>query len=485
MENKEKYITSQINNHREAVDTDELWANLSGAIPQKEEKKRRGVIWFWGGLLLFTLVSFSGYILVGDSMKNGDLKESPKEKVILQEPTAQIAEVATSEKDKGGNEPLKNKIDSNSEQYNKNRNSNKQKGLRNNKNAKRSLISNGDRLIKNNSNQSIKVLVENKEISLLAPFSNKDFVKDEEVVFDDVDMTYNDLESIPFGKGVAKRNDMLSPLSPLGFGLFDFHRDLLSIEKKEFIKVDLNSEKAKKLARWSTFFNAGVSSVSRELATIDTEFSDTQNRRNLAENVVGGWDATMGLNYQISPSFGISSGISIGQIHEQATYSTSYQLESEEEGITTIIHTQDGSINSLSGNVTKYTNRETNEIRNNTIRYFSIPAIVKFRVLENKTYRLSLNGNAAYSFSQRYNGFISLDGNQPAYDLTSDLRNDFVKSGGLSYGFGLEAGRNISQKWNVNIGVGMKYLKGISSHNNPIQQEYKLYNLTFGISRKI
>ena len=54
MENKEKYIIDQINNYRETVDTDDLWANVVGAIPQKEEKKRRGLIWFWGGLFLFS-----------------------------------------------------------------------------------------------------------------------------------------------------------------------------------------------------------------------------------------------------------------------------------------------------------------------------------------------------------------------------------------------------------------------------------------------
>ena len=481
MENKEKYIINQINNHREAVDTEELWATLAGAIPQKEEKKKRGIIWYWGGFLLFMIVGLTGYMLSNNSFRIEDLKESTKEQGLLQETKTQIAELSIIEKDK--NETIESEINSNSEKNIENRNSTKSTNLGKKIKVEGSLISNDSRTTTKKSNQSKKILLNSTDDSLSEQFGERDFLKEEEVL-DHVDMTFSDAKLTSHGILGAFRLNNLSNLPPIILSQLHFHRNVLSIEMKDYVEVDLNSEKAMKIARWTTFFNTGFSYVTRQLSTIDTEFLDQLSRRNITEKVVGGWNTTTGLSYQISASFGLSSGISIGQIHEQASYNTSYQIETEEELITTI-HTQDGAINSMSGNVIEYTNRQTTESRNNTFRYYSIPAILKYRIIENEKYRLSVNGNMAYSFSQRYNGFISLDQNKPAYELTSDLRNDFTRSGGLSFGFGLEAGRKISKKWDVNIGVGMKYLEGISSNANPLKQEYKLYNLTFGISRKI
>lgn len=483
MENKEKYIISQINNHREAVDTDELWANISGVIPQQEEKKKRGFIWFWGGFLVLIIASLSGYMLGENSINTGELKESPTEKSTLKEMGQPIAELSIIEKDKSENETLKIEINSNTEHEKENSNSTSLIDLRKNEKLEGNRINRGARSTSNELTQSEKTLLDNNK-NLTAQIFKRDFLEGE-VTLDHVELKYNALGPISVEERVDNRIVKVSNLSQLELRLLDFQRNAQEIKKKDFVKVDLNIENSNKVARWATFINTGISNVTRQLSTSDIEFLDQGNRRNFTEEVIGGWDVTVGLTYQINPSIGISSGISVGQIHERATYTTSYQLESEEESVTALIHTQDGTINALSGNATKYTNRRTNEVRNNTFRYFSIPVIIKYRLLENETYSLNLNGNIAYTFSQTYNGFISLDENEPAYELTSDVQNNFTRSGGLSFGFGLEAGRRISQNWDMNIGVGMRYLQGISSNTNPIKQEYKLYNLTFGISRKI
>lgn len=483
MENKEKHIINQISNHREAVDTDELWANISSEIPHQEEKKKRGIIWFWAGLSCFMIASLLGYIMIDNPIKDRRLEERDKENNNLQETISQIADLSKTKKDKTENATYKSVINSNPELKKENSSSIILTDLKKNEKLVERQIDYNVKSIDESKQSEIKLL-DNKSSKISEQSIQKDFIEGV-VDIEHVELTYNNPETIYGEARVIIIIDELTRIPPIGLRLLDFQRNNLNIEKKAYVTVDLQTEKTNKVARWSALLNTGISAITRQLKTSDTEFLDQRNRRDLTEKVIGGWDVTAGLTYQINPSIGISTGVTFGQIYEQATYTTSYQLETQEESVTTLIHTQDGSVNTLSGTVSNYTNRQTNEVRNNTFRYFSIPAIVKYRLLENETYSLNLNGNIAYTFSQKYSGFISLDENEPAYELTSDVLNDFARSGGLSFGFGLEAGRRISQNWDMNIGVGMRYLQGISSNTNLLEQKYKLYNLSFGISRKI
>lgn len=480
MENKEKYIIDQINNYRETVDTDDLWANVVGAIPQKEEKKRRGLIWFWGGLFLFSLISLFGYMLIDKSEGIRNFNGLQKNEKTIEESSPSIVNLTNPE---DSNDIVNEKLE---------------KELKQKSETEINAISRAKTETKEkNENQVLT------SKSFLYDGAAKEFSQSvrntvNEIGEDLIDGSYSVVNELDYNtkglfigtkqdsntKVIIDRNENVLYLSPLGFSKLDYRRNLI-LNKAEFSKVDLLTEQSMKVNKWSLIINTGASFITRNLTSTDTESIDQRNRRDQIENVIGGWDVTAGLSYRLSPALSIASGLTFGQIHERSTYNTSYLIESEGQQITSIIHTQDGSVNSISENVTSYTNRESNEIRNNTLKYYSIPVILKYRLIENDKYRLSLNGTVAYSFSQRYTGFTSLDENQPAYDLALDMKNDFDRSGAISYGLGLDVSRRLSNVWDMNIGVGASRMQGISSTTNFIEQKYNLYTLKFGVSRKI
>ncbi|MFT4534830.1 MAG: hypothetical protein ACJA1A_001230 [Saprospiraceae bacterium] len=484
MENKEKYIIEQLHNHRETVDTDDLWSNLAGSIPRKENK-RRAIIWFCSGLLFVSLLGFIGYMIIdkpeGIKISNG-LQNNEFAVAELLPPIASLTE----DEDLKSivNDDLEKRIEHNSEAHVDNILS-ATKELEATKEAK----------------EQQGLFTKNNAQTIVTPEYPESVVYHENEL---IEMSRNDVYSLINEKNVADktngrlfetkqdvdkkvligRNENVSFLDPLDFNKLSFRADL-GINRTVFESVDLLTEQSMKVNKWSMFVNTGTSLITRNLATSDPEYIDRQNRRRQIENVRGGLEITVGLSHSLTPSLSMSSGLIYGQIFEQSTYLTSYLIETEEEQITSIIHTQDGSVNSVTEIVKLYSDRETNEIRNNTFRSFSIPVTLEYRLIENDKYRLNVNGTFAYSFYQRYSGFTSLNANQPSYNLAIDTNNDFKRSAALSYGFGLDVSRRISPIWDLNFGISSRRLQGITSETNPIDQNYSLYTCTFGISRKI
>jgi len=340
--------------------------------------------------------------------------------------------------------------------------------------------------------QDANTVINNQQIQetdglIIKHIINNDLVLDEEKSIEIVTRVEQEVVQINTIESRASigRFDEVSSLVPLDFSKLDFKREPLNLDHETYTKVDLVSERSEKIDKWSIFMNTGVSYINRQLSTDNTEFEDRSNRRGQIEKVLGGWDVSAGLTYRFGQAFSVASGLSIGQIHEQARYTTSYLIESQTDQVTVIIHEQDGDIKSLTENVTSYTNRETNEIRYNTLKYYSIPLILNYRVIENEKYRLRVNANIAYSISQHYSGATSYNENEEAYSLGLDSRNDFNRLGAISYGLGLDASRKLSKNWDFNLGLSARRLEGISSSTNPIKQEYNLFTLNFGVSKRI
>ncbi|MFT6336876.1 MAG: hypothetical protein ACJATI_003637 [Halioglobus sp.] len=482
MENKEKYLIDQINNHRESVDTDDLWANVVGAIPQKEEKRKRGIIWFWGGLFLFSLISLFGYMLIDKSEEATILNELQNNEVVVGKISPPIISLTKHEESNDiVNEELKeNGLLSSSSQIDKTRTTKKETKemdrdqVSNNRSLQNEIV---DTPISTHDNAAIDLNSKILDDRILAIEGEYVSYKEDEFINE----SKQDFEA----KVGMNRVENIAGLSPLELNNLNNRRKIFQLKGVDIQKVDLITEQSMKVNKWSVFLNTGASFITRNLTTSDAESIDPRDRRDQIEKVLGGWDMSAEISYILTPSISIASGFMFGQIHERSTYTTSYLIESEGEQITSIIHTQDGSVNSVTENVKSYTNRETNEIRNNTFGYFSIPVTLKYRLIENDTYRLSLNGTFAYSFSQRYSGFTSLDANQPAYDLALDTKNNFNRSGALAYGLGLDVSRRLSPNWDMNFGISTRRLQGITSNTNLIDQKYNLYTLTFGVSRKI
>jgi hypothetical protein len=480
MENKEKYIIDQINNHRETVDTDDLWANLADSIPQKKEKKRRGVIWFWGGLFFFSIISLFGYMLIAKSEEATTLNGLNNDEIFV-EKIMQPLSLTKHEESNGtaiGELKQDELISSQKETPST---------IKKNKNEK-----DWDQALLDNNTLQNKILDEP-----ITPFDNTDQENKSKINEDEFlvangenDSNNSDESKIKSKKDLEakagiNRIENIAELSPLELNKLNYRRKIFQLSGMDIRNVDLTTEQSMKVNKWSVFLNSGASFITRSLATSDPESIDQQDRRDQIEKVIGGWDMSAGVSYIFTPSISIASGFMFGQIHERSTYTTSFLIESEEEQITSIIHTQDGAVNSVTENAKSYTQRETNEIRNNSFRYFSIPLTLKYRLIENEKYRLSLSGTLAYSLSQRYSGFTSLDVNQPAYNLALDINSDFNRSGAMTYGLGLNVCRRLSPNWNMDFSISTRRLRGINSEINPIDQKYNLNTLTFGVSRKI
>ena len=484
MENKEKYIIDQIHNHRETVDTDDLWSNLAGSIPRKESK-RRAIIWFCSGLVFFSLISLFCYLVI-DKREGFTISNELQNNEIAEEKTA--APTVNLNQNEDSNNIVKDELE---KEVKQNYETQVNRIFAAKKELKGTNVREENRgFSSKNSAQAMAAneflqIVENRENEIAEQSrSNVHSLIREENVADKTGGILFDVKQGVDTKVTFGRNENVLYLAPLDFNKLNYKADL-GINRTSFSSVDLLTEQSMKVNKWSMFVNTGVSFITRNLTTSESEFIDQRNRREQIENVRGGLDVSVGLSYSFAPSLSISSGLIFGQIYEQSTYSTSYLIESEGVEITSITYKQDGSVSSVTENVKLYTNRETNEVRNNVLRYYSIPVMLQYRLIENDKYRLSLNGTVAYSFSQEYSGFTSLDFNQPAYSLEFDAGNNFCRSGSVSYGLGLEISRRISHNWELNIGVGARRMQGVSSITNPIDQKYKLYTFTFGMSRKI
>ena len=69
MENNEKYIARQLRNHREDLDLDGLWSDVSPHIP-KEKKRRRLGFWVFDGLL--AVMFMTSIIMISNLPKSID-----------------------------------------------------------------------------------------------------------------------------------------------------------------------------------------------------------------------------------------------------------------------------------------------------------------------------------------------------------------------------------------------------------------------------
>ena len=480
MENKEKYIVDQIRNHREAVDTEDLWASLAGSIPQKEEKKRRGFFLFWGGLLSFGIMGMLGYLLM-DNPSNNLVQDT--ESIIAKSSLITNGNIENSESKLNIEENDKNINDLNQTLSNSEL-TNVEKKVNNASSNSNRKVSRGVENAMSNKDIPKHSLGKKENIHIANAFSTR-AVNNEDVQ----EFISHDIEKLEPNQALGKQtlNSIINVphLQILNFGQLEYQRDISEIVKLDFQIVDLIEEKAVRNGKWNVFVNTGASYITRELKTSDVEYADLLTRRNEIEEVLGGWELTSGVSYGMGAAWTFATGISVGQIHEQARYQTSYIVDNGTEEVDIIIHTQDGAVNTVSKNVSSYLNRETSEIRNNTLRYFAIPLSVDYRIIENENYRLSLSGMAAYHFSQRYTGYTSYDERQEAYSLSSDYKNDFARSGGVSFGLGITASRKLTSNMNFILGLGAQKMQGVASSTNQIDQKYNLYTLRIGISRKI
>ena len=473
MKGKEKYIIDQISSHNESVNTDELWADIAGHIPQPK-KKKRGAIWLMAGLPIL-LVGL--WFMSTDSWVSN---EAEKENVIL------------------GSSPILNESIAN------NRSSESDEPLELNSNIKSEVQAKLSKLEKNksseiittttlsNSESSTAEVKKHKEINTSAQSNNTNVARvNSEIVYSGAELVYV-LSPTPMESSKDWKEDKNKQLTERKLKIYVAELEALGINKVQYESgleleplqpVVIEIANKHRANRWSIYGNVGAGLVGRTLNALSSELEPELNRRESIENVQGHWSIDLGIGYRITPRITMISGLRYEQIHEEARFRTEFIGATEVDKIIDV-HRQDGSITQSSLTETSEALFKTNEIRKNSLRFLQVPIGMRYQLLDLNGYKLSLNGEVAFNIIQNYSGYTSFNENEASYSLRNDTQNRFFGQRTLSYGLGIGVSKFISSNVDGVLGVSYRKTTEVNSKSYLIDQSYNLLSFRLGVQRR-
>lgn len=485
MENNEKYILEHIKSHREELDLEELWSNVSPHIP-KEKKKNRFIFWVLGYVLI-GVAALSMLIITNDHSMENVLEISNENGKIAkhssQNPSAES-------KNDNPLELVYNKTDQKDKESRYIDFSKNSKATSNTyeKSIKVNQIDKGELNYKNLDGETLNVLPSGSE-----NFKNKEdkSVKAsalvQEVAEEDNDSKRtSDLEFNLENKGASELREtkpMIRAISilPIELNVLGHKRKIFSGELPPFgiTPAFINSKRN----RFGLYVFGGGSIASRTLSARSKELESEQVRRSNTVKVLGAWQVEGGVGLSITPKLRFMTGINYTQNHEKARFESAYLVDFEIES-NEIIYRQDGTIENINGTTNGQGIRRVEEIRYNQFKVIQIPIRMSYEVFSFDKMRLNLGAMMSYSISQRYVGFESLSASRESYSLTEDDEQKFRTKGAIAYGFYVESKSHLSKMWDLTFSLGYQKMKNINNRNYLIDQQYNSLSITGGVYRR-
>jgi len=222
-------------------------------------------------------------------------------------------------------------------------------------------------------------------------------------------------------------------------------------------------------------------SPNRKLTLMNPEFSSELESRELAEEVLEGWYASVGFRYNVTPQIGINVGMQYGSINERSSKSLSYTetLFLEDTIIGNLIRV-DGSVDPIYGDLEIDRTIMKNVSRINSYTFLQMPIELIYTQPVNRL-NLEFGLGIIQNISFKQSGFWHPD-DRSEYDLSIDERG-YLKS---KLGLGLTGRLGIGYDLTPGIGVYgharfIKHLSGVTSANYGIDQSYSLMGAEIGL----
>jgi len=479
MENKEKHIIDRINNHREMVDTSDLWANIEGEIGAPK-KKRRPLLWFWFGMFSLMLlglvwqyqntqkIPFSQDLNTLEN-KSENHKETISSNLVEDKNTMLVIESGES-------------IDL-QETISTDQNSNKKVD-----NQSRQSVDTKNRI----GHDFSKTEVSNSTVSQV---SKNQFgaEKISEIVREKRKVpakspSYKTAIGIPvhpepvMGLEPSITNDKNNLLYDIPYlelikskVIFERqHIDKRPIVSLPSTEVDQEEDKKEK-KKWAVGIAGGYLNSTRKLTTLSSELVEQRLYRESIEKSIGGFDLSASLTYR-NGKWRIGSGVSYMSLVDLAEFQSSNVRQKDGDDAT--VYYLDGSTNSIpTQNFVEETWRHK---RYNTARFISIPLSVSYQFLTVGNIDFSLGVEGRYNIGFGYKGLTG-ETTESLYDLTTDVDNRYKKNGVHQYGLNLMTAYPFSSSTVGMLSLGYAKTNRINTKNYLIDQQYNLINLTAGI----
>lgn len=482
MESNEKYIVENIRNHREEIDLDGLWADVSPQIPKKKQRRRFG-FWIFGGLAVLTLLGISLAMYFPSEM----VKSKMSTEGSMQESQSIVATNIDRITNENNSVKESKFIESDRKNNSSNALSNEGK-LR--ENTSRSILQKQAIQANDNFVRSSNTL-KNKKTNNIPPFYSKDESNGQDnskssfaVALNEEE---NDLKNIDSDEDTQSVDEYIKQvilaetatltrkeLKPLSFDRITPEMDLeVSIIDNRLLQVN----------QWSAYVLSGGGIASRKLSTKEIELIPEIERRDAVVDVMGSWELEAGIGFRLSPKLKIMTGLSYTQIHEKASFASEYLIESETQSVNSI-YWQDGTVENKTSSTTSQGTRRTTEIRYNQLSLLQIPLKASYEFLTIKRFKLNIGAFAAYTINQKYAGVTSFSASSSSYDLNLDQENKFRTSSSISYGLFLEGTTHLSRMLDLSFGLGCRQTNKINTEIYLIDQQYNSLSFTGGISRR-
>ncbi|MDF1697199.1 MAG: hypothetical protein P1U56_15255 [Saprospiraceae bacterium] len=469
MENNEKYLIHQIKNHREEIDVDGLWEEVSGNIPKEKRKKRFG-FWVFSGVILFGIIA-------------GALKFSSDSTILSTKQLALVPDlsVGTASIEKEVVPPISDKIIqakkvTASASTSTDKSTYETKAIHGSTNftpvfSKKQ--SNVDQFTLKEANRKTGEIMPSEIIGEshleIAKSTGRELVGS-------IQMTAGQLDN----ENVGKRD----------FLTIEFLNTIESVLKWEPLhlkgevkptRINLEKEKkAKAKNKWSFYVLGGGGLASRSLRTVIPELRSEMDRRNEVVDVLGMWKIEGGVGFRITPKLTVYSGINLTQIHERA-YFVSEFVEGNEIETESTIYLQDGTVESIAGTTVINGIQKVTETRYNQWRTIQLPITLSLNLMDLDKINVRAGASFAYSFHQKYQGFTSFSGSQNRYDLSQDEDGKFRTFGGYSYGIHFEGITHLSRMVDLGFRIGYNKLNNINSTQYLIDQKYTTIDFSSGL----
>jgi len=480
MEDKEKYITSYIKNHREELDMDALWADVAPHIPQQKKKRRMG-FWILGVMAMIALVvSFSW---MADSVNVEKHTIAPSSPLSGSEPMKQTSSnqktknIATAEKNsietRKDNHIEENTFDQSSVILTKKPNSTRRKLLRNEQVENKVASSKKAQSKTTNSEQSKSSVKKNFDKEIIASETTSDL----RLTSRDESSSNTEVASLSQVRKKIENFPFLNTKSSLP----EYNRAVGTMAVIP-IKVK-DGQQTRWHNRWNLYALFGGGVADRSLRNRTEELLAERDRRASIVDVLGTWDMELGFGFRLSPRLKVETGLMYTQVHERASFTTDYQMDVEVQS-EILINRQDGTtINELSS-TTEQKSIRTTETRYNQWRTLQIPFRVSYQLVNIDKFRLGIGGLFSYGIWQEFKGFTSFSTAQESYDLQQDQEGRFRSHGAVSYGVSLLASRHLTSMLDLNLGLGFRQQRNINSEIYLIDQQYNFFIINCGISRR-
>lgn len=480
MDNNERYITGKIKDHREDVDLDGLWAGVSPHIPKKKQK-RRGVFWLLGLCMLIAFFIFSWMSSSENDTESGKWAQrtiqNDRDEIASRGEENRTVTMELNAEESSRNETLSvepvDKADEVSKEV-----------------AVHAPVTNQRRKAISNYTSSFESKLQKKNgkdtgLMVSNSIQKKSRANGEEVNVNSMEDTSqeivdNALLEGPREKGNARLMYSLQSLKLLSMAP-EYGGEEVAIDLPEIIRPSFASKAIN--GKWTIYVRGGAALGQRLLTSRTVELGLERDRRNEIASMLGAWSIEGGFGLKLRPKLTLQTGISYQQIHEKTEFETDYLVDYETMA-NNVIHKQDGSMDTEPQAQKGQGIRHTEEVRYNQLRTLRIPLRLQYEIVDLDGIKIDVGGMFAYSLNQDYVGFTSLSATSERYDLGLDPEGKFRSKGALAYGLSLMGRIHLSRMIDFSFGFEYQRATKINSEIYLIDQQYNLFSITSGFSRR-